>query len=96
MQYDLSKIGKRAYNARLNKNISQIELSEAIGISQSACSKFENGVSDLPLLKILMMCEYLGISISWLVDDNNIPRLTDIERLELENYIKFIISKRAK
>ncbi|HWT74335.1 MAG TPA: helix-turn-helix transcriptional regulator [Mobilitalea sp.] len=96
MKYDSLTIGARALSARNNKNITQTELSEHLGISQATISKFENGTSDIPSSKLFELCNYLGISLFWLVGDNSLPQLTDTERLELENYIKFIISKRNK
>lgn len=94
MKYDPIGIGTRALNARKNKNMAQTEISEALDISQAAYSKFENGTYDMPLSKLLKLCDYLNISLFWLVGDNNLPQLTDAERLELDNYIKFLIIKR--
>jgi transcriptional regulator with XRE-family HTH domain len=96
VKYDPVAIGARALSARENKNVTQTEISEALGISQATCSKFENGTYDMPLSKLIKFCNYLNISLLWLVGDNSLPQLTDKERLELENYIKFIISKRNK
>jgi transcriptional regulator with XRE-family HTH domain len=96
MKYNAYEIGLRAYNARHNKNMNQAEISEALGIGQSSYSRFETGQGELPLSKIIELCDYLGITVSWLVGENNIPQLTDNERLELENYKNYLISKRTK
>jgi transcriptional regulator with XRE-family HTH domain len=96
MKYEPLAIGNRVLNVRNSKNVTQLELSEVLGISQATYSKFENGIYDMPLSKLLILCDYLDISLLWLVGDNSLPQLTDTERLDIENYIKFIISKRNK
>lgn len=96
MKYDLYAIGQRALNARLNKNIQQKEISQTLGISQATYSRFENGQCDMPLSLVMKLCDYLGVSVSWLINEDNVPRLTDNERLELEKYKHFLISQRKK
>lgn len=94
MEYDAYEIGNRAYNARHNMNIKQSEISEALGIHQATYSKFENGRYDMPLSEVIKLCNYLGVSVSWLIGEKSLPRLTDSERLEVEKFINYTISIR--
>ena len=96
MKYNAYEIGQRARSARNNKNIMQKELSEMLGIGQSTYSKFENGEYDMPLSEVVRLCEYLGISVSWLIGEKGLPRLTDYEALEVETFMQFLISKRRR
>jgi transcriptional regulator with XRE-family HTH domain len=96
MKYDAFEIGMRAYNVRQNKNMKQSEISHAIGIHQATYSKFENGRYDMSISEMIKLCNYLGISASWLIGENSLPYLTDTERLEVEKYIKYIINIRDK
>ena len=58
------KIGKYIQEKRKEKNLTQSDLAEKLGVSNRAVSKWENGINmpDLSLFKPL--CEILGISIN--------------------------------
>lgn len=92
MKYDMVSIGNRLKAARERKNIIQSQLCKDIGINQSTYSKIENGKYNPPLLLFLSLCEYLDVSILWLLgkenDKNN--EFTDSEYLEIEKYKRFI------
>ena len=94
MKQDSIAIGNRAYEARKIKGLKQHEISSVLGIHQATYSKFELGQYDMPLSQVVKLCEILDISVSWLINENIIPQLTDSECLELENYKKYLISKR--
>lgn len=92
---DRNAIGNRAYAARTNRNLKQIDVSDELGINQSTYSKFENGKYDLPLSELIKLCNYLNISSSWLIGECTVD-LTDSEALELDEYKKYILNKRNK
>lgn len=96
MQYDAYKIGNRARDARENKNMIQFELSEALGIHQATYSKFENGRYDMPISELIKLCDYLDISVAWLIGENTLPYLDVNERIELNKFLKHLMSKRNK
>jgi transcriptional regulator with XRE-family HTH domain len=96
MKYDAYTVGLRAYNARMSLSKKQSDVSQAIGISQAKYSRFESGKSDMPLSDVVKLCDYLGISVSWLIGENIIPQLSDTERLEVEKFKNYLISKRNK
>lgn len=94
MEHDLQIIGSKIYAARKNKNLNQEDICDMIDIRQSTFSRLESGQYDIPYTKLVKLCEILDISISWLSGENSLPQLTDRECLELEEYRKFLISKR--
>lgn len=96
MKYDAYETGLRAYNQRQSLSKKQSEVSEVLGISQATYSRFETGQGDLPVSKFVKLCDYLGVSVSWLIGEKSIPKLTDSECLEVENFKKYLISKRNK
>lgn len=83
------KIGKFIAELRKEKNMTQVELSNKLGITDRAISKWENGrgMPDLSFLKPL--CEILDISINELLSGERLNKKEYQEKLE-ENIIKTI------
>ena len=71
------KIGKFILQLRKEKNMTQKELAEKLGVTDRAISKWENGrgMPELSLMKTL--CDELGISVNELLSG---------EKIESENY----------
>ena len=61
---DLIKIGKFISTNRKEKNLTQSELAEKLGISDRAISKWENGVCLPDAGNMTFLCQILGISIN--------------------------------
>lgn len=74
---DQEKIGKFIQTLRKEKKLTQIELAAALGVSDRAVSKWENGrgMCDVSLMQPL--CKELGISVN---------ELLSAQRLELADY----------
>jgi transcriptional regulator with XRE-family HTH domain len=72
MEYDIKEIGERAYQARTRQHIKQTLVSDAIDIPQSTYSRFENGLYDLQITKILKLCDTLNVDILWLLYGDNV------------------------
>lgn len=83
------KIGKFIAHCRKNKNMTQQELSEKLGISDRTIGNWENGrnMPDLSLFKPL--CELLNISINDLISGERVSEDKYQEKLE-ENIISAI------
>ena len=83
------KIGKFIAKCRKDKDLTQRELSEKLGVSNRAVSKWENGISmpDLSIMKSL--CDELDITINELFDgeksENKIPDDNIVATIELSN-----------
>ncbi len=52
---------------REERNISQEELAELIGVSNAAISKWENGLMDISGNNILVLCDFFGVSADYLL-----------------------------
>lgn len=52
---------------RKQKQITQLELAEALNISQTAVSKYERGVCEPDLSVVIAMADFFGISVDELV-----------------------------
>ena len=86
---DQEKIGKFIAKLRKEKNMTQNELAQKLGITDRAISKWENGrgMPDLSLLTPL--CEILGVSINELLSGERLDKKDYQEKLE-ENFINTI------
>lgn len=83
------KIGKFIAESRKNKNITQLQLAEKLGVTDRSVSKWENGkcMPDISLFKPL--CEELGISINELLSGGKIKKEEYQEKFE-ENVLNTI------
>lgn len=85
---DQIKIGKFISLKRREKNITQCELAEMLGISDRAISKWENGVCMPDVSNIPKLCNILGITINdlfsgYVVDMKEIDKQMENNLLEL-------------
>ena len=76
------KIGKFILKLRKEKNMTQQELADKIGVTDRAISKWENGrgMPDLSLMKPL--CEELGITINELISGEKLDKKEYKEKSE--------------
>ena len=83
------KIGKFIAKLRKEKNMTQLQLSLKLGVTDRAISKWENGrgMPDLSLMKPL--CNELGITINDLLSGEVIDKNNYQEKLE-ENILNTI------
>jgi len=83
------KIGNFILELRKEKNMTQQELADRIGVTDKAISKWENGrgMPDLSLMKPL--CKELGITINELISGERIDKKEYQEKLE-ENFLNTI------
>ena len=85
---DQLKIGKFISLKRKEKNITQCELAEMLGISDRAISKWENGICMPDVSNIPELCSILGITINdlfsgYVVDMKEIDKQMENNLLEL-------------
>ena len=52
---------------RLEKNVSQIKLAEAIGVSKGIVSMWETGQREPTLSSLVSLADYFGVSLDYLV-----------------------------
>ena len=83
------KIGNFILELRKEKNMTQQELADKIGVTDKAISKWENGrgMPDLSLMKPL--CKELGITINELISGERIDKKEYQEKLEEQARLYF-------
>lgn len=92
---DQIKIGKFINLRRKNKNITQSALSEMLGVTDRAISKWENGIC-LPNASIMMdLCKILGITINDLFSGEVVDMKDREKRLE-ENLLEMTKMKEQR
>ena len=60
-------VAKRIKNARIKKNMTQLNLADEIGVSYQAVSKWERGISMPYISKLHELCGILEISVDYLL-----------------------------
>lgn len=92
---DQVKIGKFISNKRKEKNITQSELAEILGITDRAISKWENGIC-LPDVGIMSeLCQILEISINDLFSGEVVDMKSNEKKLE-ENLLEMTKMKEQR
>lgn len=61
-------ICERIKEARIKKNMTQVELAEKTGITQTAVCAFENGLKVPSVATIVIIANELDVSIDWLTE----------------------------
>jgi transcriptional regulator with XRE-family HTH domain len=69
LQIDFSLIGSRVRQARLNKELTQVELAQKCGFTKSMLSKIENGRISVAIATLSKIAENLDLPISWFLED---------------------------
>ena len=69
---DQLKIGKFIAECRKQKNLTQMQLAEKLGITDKAVSKWERGIAMPDTSIMLELCEFLGISVNELLSGEKI------------------------
>ena len=59
--------GNKLYHLRLDKEKTQQEVAEAIGVSQAAYSYMESGKTDIGIRKLHMLSKFYGMKMSELM-----------------------------
>lgn len=79
---DQIKIGKFIQEKRKEKNITQSELAEKLGITDRAISKWERGICLPDASNMRELCELLGISINDLFSGEEVSMKEDKKQIE--------------
>lgn len=72
---DFLLIGNRVRQARLNKEMTQQELSESCGFTKSLLSKIENGRISVAIATLSKIAENLDLPISWFLEEHGVEDL---------------------
>ncbi len=91
---DQIKIGKFIAKCRKEKNLTQMQLAEKLGITDRAISKWETGKS-LPDSSIMLeLCELLGITVNDLLS-GEVVTMSDYNE-QLENNLLLMVKEKEK
>lgn len=63
------KLGDKIYQARKKMGLSQETLSEQVGVSRQAVSKWETGDTEPDIGKLRALSKALDVSVDWLLDE---------------------------
>lgn len=95
------EIGKRLRLARINKNYTQEQMSEILGISTTYYGKIEREIHSLSLAKLIILNEKLDIDINYLLTGHQesnllfeklIEECPKSKRYDLEQLIRYAIN----
>lgn len=92
--FDYVGMGNRIFNLRTSKNIKQREMGQRLGIGQSAYSALETGKKEMTIDQLYRIADILNVSAFWILEPCELEVLTDAESLQMEEYKRFIISRR--
>lgn len=82
---------------RSNKNISQQQLAEVIGISQQSINKYENHSVEPDIEILIKLADYFNTSIDFLVGNTDIEhKIEYVEKTDLNNDEKKMIENYRK
>ena len=69
MEYE-NRFKKNLKELRIEKNLGQVELAKAIGVSKGVISLWENGLREPNMYSLILLAKYFNISIDELVGFN--------------------------
>ena len=69
--FDMQKIGKKIVSLRKQKNMTQMELADRMGISFQAVSNWERGNSMPDISKLPELAEIFGVSLDELLGEKS-------------------------
>lgn len=69
--------GEKLVELRKNKNLSQIQLSEQLGVSRQAISKWESGTAMPGIDSLIEISHFFGVTIDYLLKDQESEELPD-------------------
>lgn len=94
--FDKIEMGNRMYAARSKKNIKQWEMGNLLGIKQPSYSDMETGKTDITIPQLFTIANALEVPVTWLLGLENRTYLSYEENVQVEEFIRYLISKRKK
>lgn len=78
----------RLAELRKKAGLSQGKLAQGLGISQNAVSQYENGTREPTLAKLKELADFFGVSVDYLLGDDNDGTLAVISQDDLNKAIE--------
>lgn len=87
MGNELQEVGKRIREAREDRQLSQLELANELGIAASHMSNVENGKTTIGLDIFMRLVRKLNVSADWLLQTNT-PQVEAVYSTRLEKLFR--------
>lgn len=89
----MNEFGKRLAHWRKEKGMTQLQVAQALHVSDSAVSRWESGESYPDITLLVPLADLLGRSLDDLLRDQ--PKYRDIHKKDVEEWLPFVISLAA-
>lgn len=91
----LALFGRRIKTARAERRMTQEELARTIGVTKSAMSAYENGLTDPRVSLLPTLASALRVSVTWLATgENSVDIGTDPEKAQrIKEFIEYLEHK---
>jgi transcriptional regulator with XRE-family HTH domain len=76
----LHHFGRRVRRARLDANLSQVELARRLGVGQDTISHYEQGHSMPAFVMVLRLSEVLGVHVTYFFPDESLGDVSSTQR----------------
>ena len=80
---EFGKLGEHMLTARVRRGLTQRQLAEAVGLTQSAISRIEQGLRWPTLPQLTQFARALNVSVQWFMSGSNWPSL-ELQDIALE------------
>lgn len=86
-------IGERIMDLRRQRDISQGQLAQLMGVSRQAVSKWENDQTSPDTLKLVQLAQVLDTQVEYLATGNQSPQKEDAENERVEIQIEKVVER---
>ena len=83
-------LAEKLYKLRKDRGLSQEKLAEQLNISRQAISKWESGTTVPELEKLIIISNYFGVSVDYLLKEEQETKETVIENNDCSNTKKIV------
>ena len=95
-------LGNKIKTLREDKQISQEELAEKVGVGRAAISQIENGGRGIGFLELARIADFFGVRTDYFLIEESLPELNNInlsknnfDQVKLRNVLLYILEKCA-
>ena len=61
-------LGKKLKSLRLAENLTQAQVAEVLGTSQTMYARYERGANEMPMRHVIALCRFYNVSADMLLD----------------------------
>ena len=82
-------IGTKIQTLRKQRGLSQEQLAEILGVSRQAVSKWEAGQSVPDIDKIVLICDYFGVTTDYILRNEKLPKTEQEHESQPDNLVQY-------